>query len=425
MAAQMWVDTLTQAMQARDAVNRQYQQVSHWVDVRKHGAKLEGAGGADDTDALIASVAEAGTTGGVFIPPSPTSNGGLHTTSIEADWRRIAFDGVGAGGIASGDFRKTSRWVLKNGAPGPLLTFESGSSTEVSQMIAMRNIQMDGNKDGQTGTNKHVIYLPRYDDGEDNRLMLDRVFIQKAKGSGMRSEFGRRAIRCLNTDIDNNELCGWDCDSSDTVFFGGAVSRNGQEGIKLGDITARIMGADIFANLVGIRTMPGESNLVSILMNGIDRNLRAGILLQGRSTTVMGNFFHQNCQGTPTAQQIYSTVMVERTLVPATGEYVGGTDNCIIGNNFRYGAESQLSLPAFDIYLGPRTNNIVFGNTTTEGANIQGHLGKSTEAGNEAIVRMAAGALFTLTGSRADGTALQNLIVGLASIGLLTNSTTA
>jgi len=339
---------------------------SNYIDVREHGAKLDGT--TDDTDAFISAVTAANLGDGrVFIPPVSVNyydGGGLTITPVELNVRRLTIFGGNQGGFNSGLESKTSCIKLKSGSSGSLITFTGDGGTS-AQNIRMTGLKLDGNKAACSGTS-HGIYLPTVAAGEDSFVEIDHCFIADFVTDCINSEFGRRATKVVDTKLWGSRN-GWYCASSDGWLDKCDVGSMSDDGISIHDWTMSVTGNNIFSCRNGINLFTGEAAITSIVGNRIDRHLVAGIRAHGKGAAIVGNVFHKNSQ---TSQFYAPHIDVNNELIT------------IQGNVFRSNGSSGGPLASYDIYIAG-DNQVVISGNATEGRGFScgyGHIGRSGDS---------------------------------------------
>lgn len=347
-------------------------QSDEYIDVRTHGALLNGI--ADDTDAFLRAVTAANNgCGKVFIPPPPVThpNGGLNITPVQLTARRLTIFGVNSSGFNSGTYSKVSRIMLKAGSTDSLITLLGDGGTS-AQNLRIEGLMLDGQKALQGAITSHGVYLPTVATGEDSFVEIDRCYIASFVSDCINSEYGRRATKVTNTKMWQSRN-GWLCSSSDGWMDKCDIGQMSQDGIQVHDWTMAITANNIFSCRNGINLFAGEASITSIVGNRIDRHQFCGIRAQGGYAAIMGNVFHRNS---------------ESGLAAAAHINVGGTYTTISGNTFRNGNGG--GFPAsYDVYLEADVEAAV-GLNATDGrgnANAYGHIGRS--AGSR--VRMSYG----------------------------------
>mgnify|MGYP000862317956 CR=1 FL=1 len=338
-------------------------QFDEYIDVRTHGAVLDGV--TDDTDAFI-EAAEAANVGcgKLFIPPVSTNNfaeGGLLLSPIEASWRRLHIFGVNQSGFNSGVYNKVSRIKLKGSSTGSLLTLLGGTGT-TAQNLRFSGLMLDGNEAAQGAVTSHGIYLPTVAAGEDSFVEIEHCYFKNFVTDCINSEYGRRATKVVDCKLWESRN-GWYCASSDGWLDKCDIGRMSEDGIQVHDWTMAITGNNIFSCRNGVNLFAGEASITSIIGNRFDRHQFSGVRAQGGYATIVGNLFHRNSEsGTSAAAHIN----------------VGGTFTTISGNTFRNGAGGGF-LASYDIYMEEDCVATI-GANATDGRGFSstfGHIGRS------------------------------------------------
>jgi Periplasmic copper-binding protein (NosD) len=296
-------------------------------------------------------------------------------------------------GVNSGTYNGTyttqaSCLRLAAGQNTNLLTVPTGSNR-----VLIRDLQLDGNKAGQTtGGGAGIRWA---DDVAQNeaQAVIERVYVHDCRGSGLHVGPWRQAIH-LNDVVSNFNLeHGFRIAGTDCVLTGVIAGDNTLDGVSVEADATTVTGGALYNNRVGVNV--GAKRAV-VQGNGIDKNLRQGIYVgAGAGASIVGNQFVGNGRS---ADNTYPHIQVAST----TGQ------TSILGNGFWARPGDVTNDTNWAVQLDPGARVHHEGSTFEAGASQQG-----LTSGVEAVLRP------TLTaGSGGDDTAeLQALATAAVTSG--------
>lgn len=237
--------------------------------VTRYGAVGDGI--ADDTVAVQAAI----DAGGVTVFPTGTYLTGRLTLRHATVLR----------GVNSGTYNNTftdaqrSRIRLKNAANDHLLYIPV-----TSNRVMISGLEIDGNKANQTTTGIHGIFFADDTAQNEAQAIIERVYIHDANGEGLRVGAWRQAVHVTDVISNFNGTHGMNIVGTDCIITRPICGDNAYSGVAVSGNVTMVTGGAIYNNQNGI-VVAANIRRVLLTANGVDKNLRAGIVV---STGVAG-----------------------------------------------------------------------------------------------------------------------------------------
>lgn len=276
--------------------NQVHKKVNQVRDVKAdYGAAGDGI--ADDTTA----VQNALNAGGVTFFPVGTYLTGQLTLPHAAVLR----------GVNSGTYNNTftdaqrSRIKLRNAANAHHILIPIASRRQL-----ISDIEFDGNKANQVGSWHGILYAPDTVSNETQGI-IERVYVHDYSDTGIRVDGWRQAVHLQNCVSNFNSNHGIQIIGTDTVVDNPICGDNVGSGIVLSGNVTVVKGGAIYNNQVGINVTSGIKRAV-LIANGIDKNLRQGVLVAATcaGVSLVGNKFTSNGRET---DNTYPTIDIQTT----------------------------------------------------------------------------------------------------------------
>jgi len=360
-----------------------------WVNVKTQGAKGDGA--TDDTAAIQNAINAGGAT---YFPTGTYMVSGL---TLQA---KTVLMGTGSGTYSGFVGAGVSAIKLINGSNSPVITIPAGAGAG-----RITDLEIDGNKNGQTAGLPQGILFAAAGSAQESQWRIERCFVHATRGTGIEIQSNRQANRIRDCAIYGTGYYGIECSASDQILTGNLIGVCFLDGVLVNQTVIHIFAGDIFSNRNGVNITASARGCM-ITNTGIDRNNQAGIYCAGAGVSVTGCTFHTNSQ---TADGTYPNIQITDQFSAADAINVTG---CSFWKDSGYA-----NLPDYHIRLD---------NTATAGVVACGAQTASSRSGfinapsrSGPLVSKPA-----ITGSRGGNAALTSLLTALASLGIVTDSTT-
>jgi len=246
------------------------------------------------SDAIFAAQ-EAGH-GRVYFPSNSTGAGYMFNNRISMP-EKIEFFGDHGGSFGGTGGQNVSIIQLADGVNDHFIFMASGSNLQ-----RITRLMIDGNYAGQTTSGPYdVIHIEdSISGGEEWQGKLVECQLRGGTRYGIYMGDLRRAGLLSDCVVYNNQDTGIRCMASDSELRKCIVGGNAVTGVYLAATIIRMIACDIFNNLDGVVTSNNSTDC-ALYMNGIDRNLRHGMFMDGDGIVLIGNLFHSNSLTTNTA----------------------------------------------------------------------------------------------------------------------------
>jgi len=297
------------------------------VSVKAAPFSAYGDGQHDDTKAIQAAINYATSINAVTFFPS--SGESCYRVSQLVLPPGAILEGVSSGSYGANEGTGgVSTLARRDGTNNPLLLIREGNNYS-----RIRDIQIDGNIQNNTGGDGIHISDSHAEGGEEAQIIIERCYIHHNPGHNIYLGNCRRANKILNSvctyagkyrkdgkDVIIAHKDGICVAGSDNTVAHNICGDNARAGINLGTTTAlgldpdpdpdgdkgdsaqgcsaavtHVIGNDVYKNLVGINVSSGSwGNVIS--SNGIDRNTKEGVAVYDGhvSATIYANVFHSN-----------------------------------------------------------------------------------------------------------------------------------
>jgi hypothetical protein len=182
-------------------------------------------------------------------------------------------------GVNSGTYNNTfsdtqrTRFKLKNAT--------NASHVQIpitSNRVIITDIEFDGNKGNQSAGSWHGINFAADTVQNEAQAILERVYTHDYKGSGIRVDGWRQAVHMRDVVSNFNGEHGIQIIGTDCIIDNPICGDNTAVGIVVSGNVTVVKGGAIYNNERGIEITTGTKRVV-LLGNGIDKNLRAGIIV--------------------------------------------------------------------------------------------------------------------------------------------------
>lgn len=322
------------------------------------------------------------------------------------------------GGIIFNNWGRAARLMLKAGTNAPLL---QGDSTG-AQAVIIRDLKLDGAKDFQT-TAAALINQPDIATATEVHWLIDNVLVTNSAGDGIYLGKNNRGSQVTRSWSYTNTGCGIHVKSSDCQILNNFVGANTSYGILCEDGAwdTQIIGNNIWSNRAAVNLL--FVKLAWLIGNFIDSNKEHGVNVTGCAATVInGNVFGGNNANNGS----FASLQFDQMTDPAS----------VSANSFPAPPGGGTILPSYDIFTGTTGAFIDGGNSRASGSSTNGFTnnlpralnpirGQLTHTGSTAgFFGATPGTKPTVTGSRGGNAALASLLTQLATLGLITDSTT-
>ena len=275
------------------------------VDVTELGAVGDGI--TDDTRAVQAAIDSGSVT---FLPPGDYSCGTLtlHRGSRLVGVNSGTYTYVGGEYVVDYPRGTVSRITRRRSTDGPLLLGPVGA-----KRVILEDLELDGNNAAQGDAEAPVLLLPDAPEPEDTQWVISRCYVHGrtdpraatwgSAASNIVIGAGRMACHLTDTVSNYANRHGIEINGADTVVDRCIVGDNGAAGIVIGAWATSVNLSAIYNNQTGVHvadTGPGSPKRILLSGNGIDRNRRHGILVDGRpgsgaaGVSIMNNQFTSN-----------------------------------------------------------------------------------------------------------------------------------
>lgn len=307
-----------------------------WFNVKDYGAL--GDGSTNDTAAVQAAINAAAALGGgtVYAPA------GSYSIAKVSAKTKVFIDGAG-GAHANGS---ATQFVLRSGT--------NDSMFEVAATVyscGWRNVALAGNSAGQSGTSHGINFLSPDPATIFSDSVIEGCLITDFRTDGVQQGIGVHTVRIWRSNLRSNGRAGFQTRSSDSLVLGCDIGFNTGSGVDLLNSSCRVIGNNIYNNLVGVNIAANSYDSVSVndtlgnsvLGNHIDKNLNEGVIVDGPGNLVNANEFNANSQAGDGSY--------------ASARFADVPGNTVNGNVF-YNLTGQTIRPSYHLFATAGTNDI-------------------------------------------------------------------
>jgi hypothetical protein len=251
-----------------------------WRDVKVDFGAV-GDGITDDTSAIQAAIDAGGVT---FFPVGTYLTGQL-----------TLGHGSVLCGVNSGTYNNTftdaqrSRIKLKNAQNTNVLTIPI-----TANRVLIFDLEIDGNKGNQTTAGNGILFVADTVQNEA-QAVIERVYVHDCFESGVKVDGWRQAVHMRDVVSNFSYNHGIQIIGTDCIVDNPICGDNGGAGIVISANVTVVKGGAIYNNQRGIEITSGTKRVV-LLANGVDKNLRQGIIVDTTCAgiSIIGNKMTSN-----------------------------------------------------------------------------------------------------------------------------------
>jgi carbon monoxide dehydrogenase subunit G len=216
-----------------------------------------------------------------------------------------------------------------------------------SNRILISDLQFDGNKGNQSVASWNGINFVADTVANEAQAVIERVYTHDYQGSGIKVDGWRQAVHMRDVVSNFNNEHGIVITGTDCIIDNPICGDNQFVGIVVSGNVNVVKGGAIYNNERGIEVTSGIKRVV-LIANGIDRNLRAGIIVATTcaGVSIIGNKFTSNGRQT---DNTYPHIDIQTTtgFVTIVGNSFSPLEPSVT-NNTNYAVQLASSASAYD-----------------------------------------------------------------------------
>lgn len=216
-----------------------------------------------------------------------------------------------------------------------------------SNRVLISDLQFDGNDTNQTAGSWNGINFAADSVANETQAVIERVYTHDYRGTGIKVDGWRQAVHMRDVVSNFNGEHGIQLTGTDCIVDNPICGDNVAVGIVVSGNVTVVKGGAIYNNERGIEVTSGIKRVV-LLANGVDRNLRAGVIVATTcaGVSIVGNKFTSNGRQT---DNTYPHIDIQTTtgFVTLTGNSFSPLEPGVT-NNTNYAVQLASGASAYD-----------------------------------------------------------------------------